>query len=82
MSQDYDESLEWTNDVDPEEIRREAQLLIDAERRLGESGVEDQDDRDMGMLYLALGKTLTISNDGMLIVVSDINLKDLLKNNL
>ena len=82
MSLDYDESLEWINDVDPEEIRREAQLLIDAERRLGESGVEDRDDKDMGMLYLALGKTLTISNDGMLIVVSDINLKDLLKNNL
>ena len=79
MSQDYDESLEWTNDVDPEEIRREAQLLIDAERRLGESGVENQDDRDMGMLYLALGKMLAITNDGMLIVVSDKNIKDIKK---
>ena len=79
MSQDYDESLEWTNDVDPEEIRREAQLLIETERRLRESGVENQDDRDMGMLYLALGKMLAITNDGMLIVVSDKNIKDIKK---
>ena len=71
MSQDYDESLDWLNDIDPEDVRREANLLINSERRLRECGINHQDDVDLGLIYLILGKMLITMNDGSTIVVSD-----------
>jgi hypothetical protein len=71
MSQDYDESLDWLNNIDPEDVRREANLLINSERRLRECGINHQDDVDLGLIYLILGKMLITMNDGSTIVVSD-----------
>lgn len=71
MSQDYDESLDWLNDIDPEDVKREANLLINSERRLRECGINHQDDVDLGLIYLILGKMLITMNDGSTIVVSD-----------